>query len=156
MVVSVRHPLLSILTAMRRNPPREHAALIESYVKAMQCVFKLDGAFFFCTDLWQAQPERMASLFEFLNLPLDGAVEQFHSACSVRINCTVAKGEKHGQHNYCPAFEHPPEFLTALDDARDMLEQGKLHPLLEPSWMKIQEAGLPAHYQRLGYRMETA
>ncbi len=151
-VVTVRHPLLSILTTMRRNPLHEHGALIESFVKAMQCVFKLDGAFFFCTDLWQTQAQRMASLFTFLDLPLCKEAEQFMTQ-RPRINCTVAKGEKHGKHNYCLAFEHPADFLGALEDARGMFEQGRLHPLLEPSWTLIQQVGLLAHYQRLGYSM---
>ncbi len=149
-LVTVRHPMRSILSLMRRNPENQFAAIIDSFVTGLQCVLSLEGAFLFCTDLWQGQRDKMAEVFTALDLPLESAVERF-MALSPRVNYTIAKGEPHGAHNYCLAHEHTPEMTQALCEARTQLDAGACPPLLQPYLDRMERDGLLSRLERLGY-----
>ena len=150
-VATVRHPLRSVITILRREPPANHEALIEDYLVSIKTVFSLSEAFLFCTDLWQQEPGNMGRAFEFLGLPITPAVRKFMELRPA-VNHTVSKSDEHGVHNYCFEFEHRPEFLGALKEARQMLAGGQVHPLLQPYWARIEAAGVLPHYERLGYQ----
>jgi hypothetical protein len=151
-VVTVRHPLLSILTAMRRNPPLRHEGLIDSFIQGMSCIFSLPDAFVFCTDLWRGRLNMMESVFTYLDLP-PAPASQKYLAMSPTVNNTVAIGEKHRLHNYCLEFEHEAGFMNSLRQASEMVLRGECPALLEPHWTTIKDAGLLPHYKRLGYTL---
>ena len=62
LVVTVRHPLLSILSNLRRDPK-----VLDDFLFAVEFVFRLD-AFFFCTDLWQNDQPRLLGVFSHFGL----------------------------------------------------------------------------------------
>lgn len=150
-VATIRHPLRSILTILRREPQASHEAVIEDYIAACRCTLSLQKAFLFCTDLWQSAPSKMRSLFDFLGLSVADATEQFLSL-RPKVNRTMSKHDRHGQHNYCLEFEHSPEFLGEISVASALLDGNIVHPLLIPYMSRIESTGLIPSYEALGYR----
>lgn len=153
LVVTIRHPLLTILTILRRHLPSSWESDIEDYVSALRCVFSIENAFVFCTDLWQETPDKMESLLMFLGLQNQSATKEFLSTRPY-VNKTVAKADTIRDKIYCFEYEHPPELLTTLSDAKRLLVENRLHPLLIPYWERIEHSGTLQHFERFGYRFD--
>jgi hypothetical protein len=65
-VVTLRDPLLAIISALRRTNNGVQSAQI--IVQAIQFASAMPNAFFFCTDLWRRDSEKALSLFDYLGL----------------------------------------------------------------------------------------
>ncbi len=147
LVVTVRHPLLSIISILRRDPD-----ILNDFLFALEFVFQLD-AFFFCTDLWQNDEPRLLSVFPHLALTPGEPSIRYVRQRPV-INRTLAPGEPHPAHNFRYQRTMDPGLARALDDAkRLLLEENRVHDLLKPYWDELVRRGLTAHYARLGYRL---
>ncbi len=169
-VVTLRDPLLSVISALRRtNEGMLNAARI---LKGLEYVSKLTCCHFFCVDLKSYQP---LEIFSKLNLsPVEASGD--YILLSPVINKTFSESDlKHSQrfhffshlkknesrvqstsentsvHSYSPPV--PSDELKRLREAKDWLGKKKLHPILKP-WAKILRANpvFEEFYKRVGYQ----
>jgi len=146
LVVTVRHPLLSILSILRRDPK-----VLDDFLFALEFVFQLD-AFFSRTDLWQNDEPRLLGVFSHLGLTPGAPTLQYVGQRPV-INRTLSAGEPHPVHNFRYQRAMAPGLARTLDDAKRLLtEENRVHDLLRPCWDELVRRGLFEHYERLGYK----
>ena len=153
-VVTLRHPLLSLISALRRT---DEPAVAEDLIEAFDIVLGLRGAFFFCTDLWQGRPEAMRGLFTTLGLNPSAETEAFLQL-QPRVNETVVRGPERPSRLQEPeAARASPARLAELQDARALLlAEGRIHPGLRPWWARICERGIDERMERFGYDFTNA
>jgi hypothetical protein len=153
LVTTIRNPLLSILTILRRQEPSRWKGDVDDYLAALQCIFSLENAFIFCTDLWQQMPEKMETLFLFLGLQIAPNTETYLAIRPV-INKTREKSDRYGDMNCCLKHENPTQFHAMLSEAKQQLADNKLHTFLVPYWNQIRSSGLIPHFEKHGYQFD--
>ncbi|MDZ4847680.1 MAG: hypothetical protein SGI77_00155 [Pirellulaceae bacterium] len=153
LVVTIRHPLYTILTILRRHMTETWESNINDYFAALKCVFSFSKAFVFCTDLWQATPEKMEGLLPFLGLTLHDSTRRYISL-RPRINHTVTNQESNRTRNFVIEKAHAPSLIAKLAEAKDQLQHNRLHPCLAPYWKRICDLNLVEPFERHGYQFD--
>lgn len=149
-VTTIRHPLRSILSILRRHSPAEHASLISHYFASVRALLSLPDAFVFCTDLWQDTPAKMCNLFNHLELPITASIRQF-LALRPRVNNTLTSDDQPNQVGYSYEYRHADDFSRNLNDARRALNDRAVHPVLRPYWDELRDCDLKNLIEGFGY-----
>jgi hypothetical protein len=152
-VSSIRHPLLSVITILRRQDPSQWQSDFIDWLSAVRCIFSLKNAFIFCADLWQATPKKMESLFSYLGLQTSPATDAYISAHPI-INKTREPADRTGDVDCCMNHENPAAFHAMLNDAKRLLAENQLHPFLMPYWDEIKNSDVLPHFEKSGYRFD--
>jgi hypothetical protein len=135
-VVTLRHPLLAVISALRRKRGTRQA---HDILNGFDAVLRLHNVHFVCVDLWQHMVDRYQPLFKFLGLRLDGPTQQF-----IRLNPTV-NGTVCSQHVSLARWQR-------LGEARDMLiNDGRIHPSVAGWWSVIQQQSWIKKLRMFGY-----
>ena len=88
-VVTIRHPLLSVISAMRRT---DDPTVAQELLTAYELVLAIPSAFILCVDLWQDQPHQFLEVLPFLGLNIEEATSEF-VRLRPRVNETILKNE---------------------------------------------------------------
>ena len=142
MVVSIRDPLLSVITTMRRGAPRAGDAIVAAY-KFLGALDR-ECCFWFCTDLWADQREKALDLFDYLGLEPTEGIRDFVAAWPA-IRSTM-EGDYEREENDCS--EDP----ALLEARRLAVDKERVHPIVEPWAEKLRSGGIQALMEDLGYR----
>ncbi|MDB5334821.1 MAG: hypothetical protein JWN70_440 [Planctomycetaceae bacterium] len=149
-VTTIRHPLRSILSILRRHSPAEHASLIAHYFSTVRAMLSLPDAFVFCTDLWQDTPPKMCELFSHLDLPVTESIRQF-LVLRPRVNITITSDDQPNQVGYSYEYRHADDFLRTLNEARRALDDRVVHPVMKPYWDELRDGDLRNLMEGFGY-----
>lgn len=152
-VTTIRHPLLSFITFMRRQSPEKISSLTASYLAGMNFLMSVNNKFVFCTDLWQNQPDKMLDVFGYIGIEPPSVAKAFVAKQPLINETTSHLTKPHSKHNFCPENKaHTESFLEELRKAKQMLiEEGKIHSILEPYWKQVRESGILNKYEAYGY-----
>jgi hypothetical protein len=146
-VITLRHPLLSVISALRRT---NNPAVARSLLQAYSIVLTIPHAFFICVDLWHSEPSRFLHVFDFLGLTPDLTCKQY-AQLRPQINATVSRRDDASvlqQQEYSAAHD---KTLDDLKVARRMLLEGEIHPILH-EWLRLaRDLGLDVAMRRFGY-----
>lgn len=136
-IITIRDPLLCVISALRRGSVDTANGLIETFSFLAQ----LDSpdCFWFTTDLWQADRQRALGVFNFLHLQPTREVRRFVHEWPA-LNTT-------GDGRF--AETDRPELAEARSLA---IAFGRVHPAIEPWAERIRQAGVQSLLERLGYR----
>lgn len=146
-IVTVRHPILSIISSLRR---KNDALALYDYLYAVEFTFHIKNAIFICTDLWQGQPNKFLNVFKLLGLGVDPVTEKY-LALSPVVNQTIAREGVHPKHNYC-IEKADADLCDELVVAKTaFLDDRTIKPILRPWWNAIHNRGLWKYYEALGY-----
>jgi hypothetical protein len=135
-VVSVRHPLLAVITALRRG------SNLDDLFFALEYGFRIK-AVRVAVDL----PADRLAIFNALQLEPAETTRAFLARAPI-INRTLCQGEPHPTHNYSVAEQDNPELLSAR---RMLVEERRIHPLLRPYWARLQREQMLDPFSQLGY-----
>ena len=135
-VVSVRDPLLAVISALRRSGTESAEAIVAgmSFLAT-----KRDECFLFCVDQWQSHRQRALELLSYLALEPTQEIYDY-----------IARWPSP---NAAEAHEHRiQDKSAALSEARRLaLEEKQIHPIVAMWARRLQQAGLQEFFESLGY-----
>jgi len=136
-VVTVRDPLLAVISAIRRGELRP----TENIIAGIRHVAKKEGeCFCLCVDLWEGRRELALRLFSYLGVTVTQEIHEYLSLWPAQNSA-----ERH-EHLILDKSEE-------LAEARRWaLERKGVHPAVASWAEKIREAELQEFYERLGYK----
>ncbi|MCA9141764.1 MAG: FkbM family methyltransferase [Planctomycetales bacterium] len=135
-VVSVRDPLLAIISGLRRKGPEVAEGIVAGVTFLAT---KRDECFMFCVDQWKQHRERALDLMSYLDLEPTQEIYDYIAKWP-----SPNSSETH-QHLILNAS-------SELAEARRLaLEDRQVHPIVEPWAQRLRQAGLQEFYESLGY-----
>ncbi|MBN8626905.1 MAG: hypothetical protein J0M17_15600, partial [Planctomycetes bacterium] len=148
-VVTLRHPLLAVVSALRRtNDPQ----VAENLLQAFDLVLDIPTAAYVCVDHPQCLPEAVERLFAGLNLTPHEVTRRYLSAAPA-VNRTISRERRPNSLEELESAAVDPTALAALAEARAWLLEGQgIHPLLDRWAARAAELKLPERMARFGYR----
>lgn len=149
-VVTLRHPLLSVISSLRRTND-EHAA--RNILVAFDTVLRIEKARFLCIDLPDRQASDCRRIFASLELSWEPLTERYLQLAP-RINRTIETERQASPLEERETLRCSLEMLESLREARRMLvDDGRIHPVLTP-WVKLaRELNLPERLRIYGYNL---
>lgn len=148
LVVTLRHPLLAVLSALRRTNDPEVARNI---LCAFDLVLRIPRAHFFCVDLAEHDTERALEVFSYLDLEPEDLARNFLEK-SPHVNRTITADLKPSSVEERESTVADPRTLEQLRAARQLLlEEGRIAPVLAEWWKAAQALQLPARLRSFGY-----
>ena len=150
-IVTLRHPLLAVISALRRAPD---LVVAHNILAAYDIVLGLQRAYFLCTDLWQQQPARFLEVFPFLNLPIEDAPRQYVSLLP-KVNETIPRGDLPPS-SFQEAEQEGADArgLEILREAKELwLRQRVVHASLSDWWRRIRQLQLLERMRPFGYEL---
>jgi len=135
-VVTIRDPLLAVISALRRGEPE----LTDDIIAGIRYVADKNGeCFYFCVDLWEGRRDLALRLFSYLGVTATQEIHQYLSQWPIQNSA-----ERH-EHLILDKSEE-------LAEARRWaMERKGVHPAVASWAEKIREARLQSFYERLGY-----
>lgn len=136
-VISVRDPLLAIISGLRRNGSDG----AESIFSGVQFLAKRRSeCFMFCVDLWKHHRERTLELFSYLGLE---PTQEIYDYVAKWPSPNAIEDHKHLLQDKS----------SDLAEARHLaLHEGKVHSCVSVWADRLRRAGLQEFYESLGYR----
>ncbi|MEX0818039.1 MAG: FkbM family methyltransferase, partial [Pirellulaceae bacterium] len=136
-IVSMRDPLLAIISGLRRRGPE----VAEGIIAGVRFLAdKHNGCFFFCVDQWRDHRERALALMSYLDLE---PTQEIYDYLAQWPSPNAAEAHEHLIANGSPE----------LAEARRLaLEERQVHPVVETWARRLQQAGLQEFYESLGYK----
>lgn len=148
-VVTLRHPLLAVISALRRTANPQVA---EDLLCAFDLVLNISNACFLCVDRPQSLPESVDELLCALGLTPHDATRRYLAAVP-QINRTVPNSVKPSSLEETESSVADPQALAALRDAREQLiHEQRIHPVLKPWHERACRLRLPERLARFQYR----
>ena len=148
-VVTLRHPLLSVISSLRRT---NNPDVARDLLHGLAIVLSIPKAFFICVDLWEHEPLRYLNVFGFLGLEQEELPARYIEL-RPRINETISRHRR-------PSLLQEPEnrqadgaTLVELQEARQMLIDGQIHPILREWQQYIRTLGIDDAMRRFGYSL---
>jgi len=147
-VVTIRHPLLAVVSALRRtNDPQ----VAENLLQAFDLVLDIPEAAYICVDQRRRLPAAVEQLFAGLDLTPHEVTRRYLSAAP-SVNRTISRERRPTSLEELESAAADATTLAALADARDRLLDGRgIHPLLERWATRAAELKLPERMARFGY-----
>ncbi|MBN8625805.1 MAG: hypothetical protein J0M17_09975 [Planctomycetes bacterium] len=147
-VVTLRHPLLAVISALRRtNDPQ----VAEDLLQAFDIVLDIRQAGFVCVDQTERLPADAERVFAMLNLTPHEATRRYLSA-GPAVNRTISRARRPTSLEEQESAAAEPATLAALADARQRLLDGRgIHPVLDRWSALTAELKLPQRMVRFGY-----
>jgi hypothetical protein len=142
-IVTVRDPLLSICSGLRRVGNPENPRMI---IREFQKLVDFPG-YKFCIDQYRTRIEKdnaVRMLFKHLGLSPNASCRKWAKLWS-GINETSAEIENFDLY-------WSPDQVEELREARRMLSANKIHPILQPWVDELRASGLQRKLQALNYR----
>ena len=136
-VVSIRDPLLAIISGLRRGGTDAAENILGGF---RFLASGQDDCFFFCVDQWQSHRERALELLAYLDLEPTQEIYDY-LACWPSPNAAEAHEQL--------ILDKSPELAEAR---RLSLQEGQVHPMVEPWAERLRAAGLQRFCESLGYR----
>jgi hypothetical protein len=145
LVVTLRHPLLSVISSLRRT---NNPDVARDLLHGLAIVLSIPNAFFMCVDRWEHEPSRYVDVFGFLGLDQEELPARYVELLP-RINETISRHRR-------PSLLQEPEnrhaddaMLAELQEARQMLIEGQIHPILREWQQFIHTLGIDDAMRRL-------
>jgi FkbM family methyltransferase len=135
-VVTVRDPLLAIISGLRRDG-NDRAESILAGVKFL--ANKQGECFYFCVDQWHRHRERALELMSYLDLE---PTQEIYDYIAQWPSPNAAEAHEH-------LIQDDSEELA--EARRLALEDRQVHHVVETWAQRLREAGLQAFYESLGY-----
>lgn len=146
-VVTLRHPLLSVISSLRRtNNPDVARDLLHGLAIALS----IPNAFFMCVDLWEHEPSRYLDVFGFLALEQEEMPARYVEL-RPRINETISRDRRPSLLQEPDNRQADDSTLAELQEARHMLLEGRMHPMLREWEHLIHTLGINERMRRFGY-----
>ncbi|MBN8624752.1 MAG: hypothetical protein J0M17_04600 [Planctomycetes bacterium] len=147
-VVTLRHPLLAVISALRRTNDPEVA---HNILCGLDLVLRIPQAHFVCVDLLDRRRDAALDVFPFLGLEPEDVTRRFVELAPP-INRTIDAGQRPAAIEETERVGADLGALEQLRTARRMLiEEGRIAPILEP-WRRVAfKLQLPARLRRFGY-----
>jgi hypothetical protein len=140
LVTTVRDPLLSVITSLRRYGRFGPAGPLAGWTSLAN--WPREACFWFCTDLWASDGRHREALrlFEFLGLEPTAQIEQLVESWPP-INAT---GPGNQMATVDRRFEEAKEMASRSNPA--------LHPVMRPWVDSLRATGIQPRLEELGYR----
>jgi len=137
-VVTVRDPLLSVISRLRRGDSPEGGDRIVSH---FQFLAKLEPerCFWFCTDLWKDDRKKALDLLRDLHLEPTAEIRDFVARWPVVNSTSHGNQEQH----------RDPRLLEAR---RLAISKRGVHPVVGRWAKKLRQSGVQGLLEKLGYR----
>jgi hypothetical protein len=135
-VVSMRDPLLAIISGLRRRGPE----VAEGIIAGVRFLAdKHNECFFFCVDQWQDHRERALALLSYLDLE---PTQEIYDYVARWPSPNAAEAHEHLIHDKS----------SHLAEARRLvLAENRVHPIVAPWAQRLRQAGLQEFCESLGY-----
>jgi len=136
-VVTVRDPLVSVISALRRGSPEDALGIVKAF--GFLSGLDTDACFWFCTDLWQNDRKKALGVLEHVGLPVTPEIEGFVSRWPA-LNVTLDGN-----------FDNTDR-LELIEARRWAIEERQVHPAVDWWARQIRETNVQPQLERLGYR----